>query len=85
MRVNAIFPGFVHDTDFRYYLNQTFGDVNEFEVTSDNAIAKSDSLHNDSLADDCVRAISFVTKESASFLTGVILRVDGGVSIKSVV
>lgn len=31
---------------------------------------------------DCVNAIAFVAKDDSSFITGLILRVDGGLSTK---
>lgn len=75
VRVNAICPGFGNETNLKYYPRPS-RDANEL-------IAKGQSLQQNDLADDCVKAISFLTKESASFITGVIIRVDGGMSINS--
>lgn len=80
--MNAICPDFIIDTDFDYYELGTEGCADEFVLASD---VIAEKLHRNRLADNCVNAVSFVTKESAGFLTGVIIRVDEGASIKSVI
>lgn len=81
VRVNSVNPGFI-ETDFY----NCFG----AEVGSDayNALAsKAGSNHpvqRIGYTDDCVNAIAFLAKDSSSFVTGIILPVDGGVSTKGV-
>lgn len=81
--MNAICPGFIIDTDFHHYFGPD-SNADEYIAAAD-MIAKAHPLQRYGLTDDCVNAISFVTKDSASFLTGILLRVDGGVSTKGVV
>lgn len=75
--------GCIIDTDFHHYLGPD-RDAEEFIAASE-VCAQRHPVQRNGLTEDCVNAISFLTKESASFLTGILLRVDGGLSTKSVV
>lgn len=75
--------GCIIDTDFHHYLGPD-RDAEEFVAASEVA-AKRHPIQRNGVAEDCVNAISFLTKESASFLTGMLMKVDGGLSTKSVV
>lgn len=80
VRVNAICPGYIVDTDL-------YGDDRESAelVGAAEYMAKAHPLQRNGSTEDCVNAIAFVTKDSASFVTGIFLRVDGGLSTKGVI
>lgn len=73
--MNAVCPEFIIDKDF---------ELGSDEYVLANGVPAKNP-HRNQLADNCVNAVSFVTKESAGFLTGVIIRVDNGASIKSTI
>ncbi|XP_055301443.1 3-oxoacyl-[acyl-carrier-protein] reductase FabG-like isoform X1 [Sitodiplosis mosellana] len=81
VRVNSCNPGFV-DTDF-YTIARGIGtDTEEYnEIVEQNK--RKHPLQRIGYPDDCVSAISFLAnEEGAKFITGVLLRVDGGISTK---
>lgn len=79
VRVNSVNPGFI-DTDF----HTSWGVQRNTEAYQE-LVAKFAASHpigRVGTTEDCVNAISIFAKDSASFLTGVIFPVDGGISAK---
>lgn len=78
VRINSVNPGFI-DTE----IHVSSGRCTEDEYA---AICEHQSLKHPigrvGNTDDCVNAIAFLADESASFITGVILSVDGGLTTK---
>ena len=74
VRVNAVAPGMI-DTDMSERVRSLAGD----------RIVKSIPLGRIGLPDEIARAVAFLASDDASYVTGQILRVDGGVSLGSVV
>lgn len=82
VRVNALCPGFVFDTDFHSWIGAE-KDSDEFNAVTEH-VASVCPLKYNGTSEDCVNGAAFLTKRSSSFLTGVLLLVDGGISVKSV-
>lgn len=79
VRVNAITPGII-DTDFHAVAGITGDQFTDFfeSVSQIHPILRIGST------EDVVNAIAFVADDSAKFVTGLILPIDGGLSIKGV-
>jgi len=75
IRVNAVCPGSV-DTDMIRSAWQQFGDVEQAQ----RLWAEKHPLGRIATADEVGRAILFLASEEASFITGVALPVDGGIT-----
>lgn len=81
VRVNALCPGFIADTDLHSHYIGAEKDTDEFNAAID-YMTTINPLQMNGTTDDCVNAVEFLTKEQSNFLTGIILTVDGGISIK---
>lgn len=80
VRVNSVNPGVV-DTDFY----QCFGiekGTDEYDALMED-YRKNYPIGRIGSIEDCVHAISTLVNDKSSFLTGVILPVDGGITVKS--
>lgn len=77
VRVNSVNPGFI-DTDF--HIREEV-DREQYAAVVEGARSVH-PLERIGTVEDCVNAISFLANDNASFITGVILRVDGGLSTK---
>lgn len=80
VRVNSINPGFI-DTDFHTVVTGIERNRAEYAALCEQAREKH-PLQTIGNTDDCVNAIAFLADENAKFVTGVILRIDGGLSTK---
>lgn len=76
VRINAINPGFIdtdiHITSGRCTENE-YADVCEYQ-------SKKHPIQRIGFTKDCVNAIAFLADDNASFITGIIVPVDGGLS-----
>lgn len=79
IRVNSINPSFI-DTDFHTSDGIERGGDEYVALVERNSSASP--LDRIGYAKDCVNAIAFLAKESSSFITGMLLPVDGGISAK---
>ncbi|MDO8306794.1 MAG: SDR family NAD(P)-dependent oxidoreductase [Actinomycetota bacterium] len=73
IRVNALAPGYI-DTDM---MRSGF----ELGVLDEQALLARTPLHRLGDADEVAAAASFLASRDASFVTGIVLKVDGGVTI----
>ncbi|XP_055300719.1 uncharacterized oxidoreductase TM_0325-like [Sitodiplosis mosellana] len=80
IRVNSVNPGFI-DTDFHTIATGIERDDGDYNEIVEQAKSKH-PLQRIGNAEDCVNAIAFLADEGANFITGVLLRVDGGLSTK---
>ncbi|XP_031626743.1 uncharacterized protein LOC116343020 [Contarinia nasturtii] len=76
VRCNSVNPGFI-ETDF----HGVERDTDEWAAVEE-LCAQKHPLQRIGYCDDCVNAIAFLADESANFITGILLRVDGGISTK---
>lgn len=79
VRVNSVNPGFI-DTEFHTF----FGvqrDTDAYQELVDK-YAAAHPLGRVGTTDDCVNAITVFARDGASFLTGVLFPVDGGLCAK---
>ena len=75
VRVNAVCPGSV-ETDMIHEAWKKFGDVEQAK----RIWAETHPLGRIARADDVAHAIAFLAGDEASFITGVALPVDGGIT-----
>lgn len=80
IRVNSINAAFI-DTDFQSKIRGIERSDDEYADVLEVA-GQGYPLGRYGEVEDCVNAVAFLAKDSSSFLTGVILVVDGGVSVK---
>ncbi|MDP1878296.1 MAG: SDR family NAD(P)-dependent oxidoreductase [Actinomycetota bacterium] len=73
IRVNALAPGYI-DTDM---MRSGF----DLGVLDEQALLARTPLHRLGSADEVAAAASFLASKDASFVTGIVLKVDGGVTI----
>lgn len=79
VRVNTVSPGII-DTEFH-----TAAGLSEDQYVAFCELAKQIvPLHRMGATDDCVNAIAFVADDTAKFVNGLNLFVDGGLSVKGV-
>lgn len=81
VRVNSINPAFV-ETDFITVATGIERDDEAYNAFVESA-TQTHPLGRLGKTDDCVNAISFLAKDSSSFVTGVLLPVCGGKSVLS--
>lgn len=80
VRCNSVNPGFI-DTEFHTVAIGIDRNESEYAELCEQAREKHPlQIIGDN--DDCVNAIAFLADENAKFITGVLLRVDGGLSTK---
>lgn len=79
VRVNTISPGVI-DTEFHSVAGMSEDQYNEICEK----YRQIHPVHRIGTTDDCVNAIAFVADDTAKFVTGLNLHVDGGLSIKGV-
>lgn len=78
VRVNSINPAFI-ETDFMTTATGVEKDDEAYAEVIENT-TKTHPIGRIGNTQDCVNAISFLAKDSSSFITGVNLPVDGGKS-----
>lgn len=75
VRVNSVNPGFI-DTDFHTVACGIKRDNDDYATMLELNSVKH-PMQRVGQSEDCVNAIAFLADENASFITGVLLRVDG--------
>ena len=70
MRVNAVAPGFI-ETDM----------TNAVRNAAEDQIKKSIPVRRLGKPEDIANAVLFLAQEAASYVTGQVLRVDGGLTL----
>lgn len=78
VRINSINPGFI---DTAIHVSSGRCTENEYSSVCEYQSAKH-PIQRIGNTRDCVNAIAFLADENASFITGSILAVDGGLSTK---
>jgi enoyl-[acyl-carrier protein] reductase III len=74
IRVNSVNPGFIDTDSTRFYAKDNFQNV----VSGVEAIAPVPRIGT---ADDVAKAVEFLVSDAASYITGTVLHVDGGVQV----
>lgn len=80
VRANTVSPGVI-DTNFRDYLGMDRNDE-KYRALLKN-LADMHPIGRVGEPEECVRAIAFLANENAGFVTGILMPVDGGLTIKN--
>jgi enoyl-[acyl-carrier protein] reductase III len=73
---NCLSPGVIATDSARYYLGETFADL-------DRAVSRDTPLGRMGVPEDVALAAVFLASDLSRFVTGQVLRVDGGLSLTS--